>query len=80
VLLSLLVMPYGHNYDMVAYAAVLALRAQARGPSPALAFFWFWPAISRDVVIHFAAPVTPLVILTALAWVFHLPDGGDAKK
>lgn len=79
VLLSLLVMPYGHNYDMVAYAAVLALRAQARGPSPALAFLWFWPAISRDVVIHFAAPVTPLVILAALAWVVRLPDGEVAK-
>jgi hypothetical protein len=72
VLLSLLVMPYGHTYDMVAYAAVLALIAQARGPSLALAFFWFWPAVSRDVMVQFAAPVTPLVILAALAWVVRL--------
>jgi len=72
VLLSLLVMPYGHTYDMVAYAAVLALIAQAHGPSPALAFFWFWPAISRDVVVQLAAPITPLVILAALVWVVRL--------
>ncbi len=65
---SLIVMPYGHNYDMIAYAAVLAMAIQRLGPSMAVAFLWFWPSISRDVVISFGAPLTPFVMLFAIVW------------
>jgi hypothetical protein len=69
ILLTLLIMPYGHVYDMIPYAAVLALIAQRHGPSVPLALFWAWPAISRDVVVNLGAPLTPIVILLAIAWV-----------
>ena len=78
IMLTLLIMPYGHNYDMIPYAAVLALIAQRHGPSVPLALFWAWPAISRDVVLDFGAPITPLVILLAIAWI-HLTLRGQLQ-
>jgi hypothetical protein len=68
ILLTLLIMPYGHTYDMVAYAAALALIVQKQGPSLPFALFWAWPALARDVTVDFNTPLTPLVILLAAIW------------
>lgn len=71
-LLALLATPYGYVYDMVGYAAALALILQRWGISPAWALFWLWPAYERDVTSNFRAPVTPLVILALVGFVWYL--------
>ncbi len=68
VCLGLLAMPYGYVYDMIGYAAGLALIAQRRGPSFTWAMLWIWPAAARDVTVAFLQPITPLIVLMALLW------------
>jgi hypothetical protein len=71
-LLVLLAMPYGYVYDMIPYAAALALVLQCHGVSWRWAVFWIWPAFARDVTYHLAAPVTAIVVLAAFIWVLNL--------
>lgn len=80
VFLCLLIMPYGHNYDMIAYSAVLALLSQERGPSLPFAFFWIWPAVSREIIIHFGVVLTPVVIFCAIVWVCRMKHFGGHEE
>jgi hypothetical protein len=70
-LLSLLATPYGYVYDMVGYAAALALLAQRPVSLFVWALFWLWPAYERDVTSDFSAPVTPLVIAALIVVVLR---------
>ncbi len=70
--LVLLAMPYGYVYDMIPYAAALALVLQCHEVSWRWAVFWIWPAFARDVTSHLGAPVTAVVVLAAFIWVLNL--------
>jgi len=68
VFLSLLAMPYGYGDDMVAWSAVLAARAQARGGRIGLldALFWIWPEAVQIITMSTGVLFTPLVVALAL--------------
>jgi hypothetical protein len=78
IFLGLLAMPYGYTYDMIGYAAALALILQQRGLSPIWVVLWLWPALSRDISVDLRLPVTSLVIFVAAIWSSRLPKAeGD---
>lgn len=80
IFLVLLAMPYGYVYDMVGYAAALALVLRNRPVSLVWAFFWIWPAFARDVTAYLGLPLTPLIVLAAFIWVSRLPAAAPAAR
>lgn len=78
--LALLAMPYGYLYDMVGYAAGLALVRRNRPVSPVWALLWIWPAFARDVTGYFGLPLTPLFVLAAFIWVRYAPGAEPAAR
>lgn len=65
VCLSVLAMPYGFSYDLVAFSIAMAALVPRAAPAsvPVLAVLWFWPGVTSALTMDTGVVLMPLAAL-----------------
>ena len=68
VCLSVLAMPYGFSYDLIAFSIAMAALVPRAGPAavPVLAALWFWPGVTSPLTMATGMVLLPLAALAGI--------------